>query len=182
MTELLPDSVEIVVGDGRWRVEGTIGHDGNGAPVVTGLLVRPNGKAIPDGGISADVLRQISVPKLLEYVRNPPTEVEDAVQWMGQLRDLARSAIADHRPRTPYPDEVYALVAVVYLLDKGGEEGDLADRMSAVLTGLLGVEVGRDLVRNWVRAARKRGFLTPAVHGRASAAPGLRLRELVGSL
>lgn len=151
-----------------WAASAELATDEAGRTVIARLTLQPEGD-LPEHGITSETLRLVSVPALLPR--------DDAPVVPGDVLMRARLDAAEHRPRTPYSDDLYAVVAAHYLSECAGGEGrgDLADRLAGRLSEALGVEVCRESARNWVRAARKRDFLAPATHGRATAVTGRRL-------
>lgn len=170
-------TAEIVVPDGDWTLTYSVRRDDEGALVVDQLSVTPAGD-LPLGGVTSTVLRGISIPRLLGVAadlteaQGPVVAVVDAYR---RALLSATEAVQNHRPRTPFPDDLYVIVAIAYVNDEGA--AGATKRIAAALSGAFDRPISPEMVTDWIRAARRRGFLEQTRRGRRAAAPGPRLTE-----
>jgi hypothetical protein len=143
----------------------------DGRPYVFAVRVLPHGivemastSELPPGGVTARVLRGIKLGEVLDSFRL----AERLFPLEGKDRPY-RAAPVVKRGRTPYDDEHYRRVAWLYLRAIQEEPRRPVRRMAKRLN------YSDDRVRQWVRQARMKGFLTEASPGRPGAFPGPRL-------
>lgn len=162
----------ITVADGRWEARAHFRLD-DGQLVCRRLEV---GAEVP--GVTSGFLRQIPMGTIMTAVRNELTRLSDRwatagdVATAGNLRPEQRK-----RGRRGYSDAHYETIARDYLaLQREHNSRGLLDKLADHLSQKQGKELSRETVRDWVKGARKRGFLSPASPGRPGALPGSRLR------
>jgi hypothetical protein len=161
------ERLELPVAPG-WVATYRYGHDGSGRRVIRELRVAPEGARVPEGGVTARLLRQVStVPPL-------PPAPGPAQPRRGRRRRPAERAPA--RPgRRGRPDAFYALLALRYtVLLWGGSRRPIAD-----LARSLGNGWGPTYVRDIIRTARQRGMLSPGHPGRPGGAITPEARDLL---
>jgi hypothetical protein len=122
--------------------------------------------------------------RALRDIRERPELAESAASVGLQLltadekkavRRAARKATPRQRRRgrPAHPDDHYREVAVAYLdLQREGFGKGILLELANREGRRLGRPVARETARDWVRGARKRGFLTSGHPGRAGAEPG----------
>lgn len=142
---------------------------------------------IPSGGINASVLRSIRTGELVAKVRAHILREPEWIEWREGLgiavspedAETARRA-ADAVKATPlrrgsrgYPDDHYRGVALEYLRlqAEGRSKGLLIDMAETYGRP-------RETIRDWVRGARERGFLSGGVRGKVGAEPGPNLYKV----
>ncbi len=139
-------------------------------------------------GITSSLLRRIPLGRIVAAAQQTLAErswVTEGVQFLpggvlaadalpaatrSLLEHAADQAAPRRRGRPPLADEFLAQVARAYLKEAPAGTG---------LIRRLAERFGRPeaTVRDWVAAARERGYLSPARPGRRGAAPGPRLRR-----
>jgi hypothetical protein len=144
--------------------------DQDGGLVARSLHIEAKGRRTPPGGITANLLRELSPSS----VAAAAADVSGIDSFSAVLMKHARRAVSEDLPspaphrkgRPPLSDEYLATVAVAYLeeLPKGrGVLGRLADRFDREPATM----------RDQVRIARDRHFLTDAPsQGRKGGGPG----------
>jgi hypothetical protein len=166
-----------------WRARWVLVEQ-DGSLIVRSLHLEPDGRTTPPGGVTSNLLRELSPSAAItaggaRLAGEPDrTKFEDLrLIWAA---DEARghgpmqTARTSGRPRLS--DEHLAAVAVSYLEELQRGQGVLRR---------IGERFNREpeTMRDQVRIARKRGFLTLALGtGRKGAAPGPRLIELLSEL
>lgn len=164
---------------GPWMIEGTVVLIDN-VPGFGRLTISPMGE-LPKSGITTATLRGIRLGALLDQIVGGVDNVA-ALDRLGllpvmrpgrseKLQARADEAIGKRQTgRPPLPDDHYREVAERFLAEirLGGNRG---------ARGRLAEHYGRppETVRDWIRGARARGYLSPAVQGRGGAIPGQRL-------
>jgi hypothetical protein len=117
----------------------------------------------PPAGVTSDVLRDVKVGKLLESLRRElagvsVTELTDVERkWAA----AAAEAVELKRGRDGYPDEHFRRIALSYLKLRN-------DGLTNGIAAALAEQEDRPAatVRDWIREAERRGFLTAASKGR----------------
>lgn len=191
MTEHLP---------GGW-VARWVYAEQDGLQVVRSLTIEAEGRATPPGGITADTLRKGVSPRRAADTAQAAVSAAGAVdpesaEITPEVVRLvfARGTARRQGPRTePRPtrgrprldNDFLAAVALAYLDEQEAGRGILA-RVGARIGPLRGIKprhVVPQTVKDWVAAARRRGFLTPAdKQGRRGAQPGPALNEYLEQL
>jgi hypothetical protein len=163
-----------------WRARWVL-VDQDGQLVVRSIHLEPDGQTTPVGGVTTNLLRELSPSAAIAAAAARLAGHLDRTSWE-DLRLIW--AVQDGRERAPLQtgrmsgrprlsDEHLAAVALAYLDEQQHGRGMLKR---------LGEHFNREpeTMRDQVRIARKRGFLTPALGpGRKGAAPGPRLIELM---
>ena len=141
----------------------------DGTTVATFPANRPPG-AVPDGGVTARLLRRVPVGALLDRARQELTDIHaDAADFADQHPDTsAARAISDaalsfaSRPgRRGRPDVQFAQLADAYVRALG------TGRPSPVQMVAQALYISPDTARNALHEARRRGLLTRPPPGRA---------------
>lgn len=168
-----------------------------GSMAVRSLTIEPEGRVTPTGGLVANTLRQaeVSPAKVTAHVnakateadrtaeRNPDDLSHDALRLVVH-RGLARWRSPEPEPPAPgrgrpaLPDDFLAAVAIAYIEECAAGRGVLKRVGVRVgpLRGMRPRQVLLQTVKDWVRLARDRGFLTPATkQGSRGGQPGPRL-------
>jgi hypothetical protein len=196
------DEFDFIVPPARGVSRGAYAPDGeirgiakfeDGALVIRELtLTRGSGlngltlRAVPLGEIRAQILEDFREhPKLLEAAAGefvPAT----AARRLGKRARMAEAskveiALQELRARSPLRgrpnDDFYRSVAVAYLVVSYEHPRDpVAALTSELRKSRRHRQLSQNTVTGWVRKARELGWLTPAVHGRAGAESGDRLR------
>jgi hypothetical protein len=165
------DAMAVVEQDYRhWLVRWVLAEQ-NGAPVVRRLDVEARGRQTPPGGITADLLRELSPTSVTASAALEPQDGDD---FLALLSRWARQEVAAQdqpegarpRGRPPLSDAHLAAVSIAYLQELPRGRGLLErleqrfDRRPATM-------------RDQVHIARKRGFLTDNTsQGKKGGAPG----------
>jgi hypothetical protein len=174
--------------DGRFvGISGELVVTPGGTAVIRSLAVKPHNARERDFEITATLLRQIHIAEIRRravraiFERRDDFEAAKGFGWPMpdefetaalELAVEAAELPAKRPGRTGYPDDHYRRIALAYLslLEQGEGRG--------VLKALAAAEgKPRETVRDWVRIARKRGFLTEGRQGRAGAQAGPNLYE-----
>lgn len=171
-----------------WDVLGYVLRRGNGLVlervqvVPHGWFDEPEDEGDPDAptattSVSPSLLKAIPLTRLMAQVhgdllRRASQTVADE-QWARHVREVAASAQLAPSSRTGRPSLSHDLlreVALAYLKEAEVGRG---------LTLRLAVKFDRPqaTIRDWIRAARREGFLSEAKPGRLDAAPGWRLLD-----
>lgn len=165
-----------------WTVRWVLAEQAGGL-VARSVHVEPESRATPAGGVTANLLRELSPSNAAvaasQHTPTPGSFEELQSRWA--RRDLAESGLEPEPRRGPgrprVSDFELAEVAVAYLdeLKRGrGVLGRLAERL-----GLATADTARDRVR----MARDRGFLGPAPKsGRRGGVAGPRLLDYMDEL
>jgi hypothetical protein len=165
-----------------WTVHWVLAQQ-EGALVARSVHVEPESRATPAGGVTANLLRELSpstaAAAASQHIPAPGSFEELQLRWA--RRDLAESGLEPEprrgpgRPRVSNAD--LAEVAVAYLdeLKRGrGVLSRLAARLQLATA---------DTARDRVRMARARGFLGPAPKsGRRGGVAGPRLLDYMDEL
>jgi hypothetical protein len=147
---------------------------------VRSLAIEPTTRATPPAGITSSFLRALSPSRIAGEAAHTALEGfpgQDA--WWGPLRvKWAQQEVADHQveaqsaPKPGRPklsDDLLRQVAIAYLAEMRSGRGvlrRLGERFERPET----------TIRDWVRIARREGWLGPATKsGRRGADPGPRL-------
>ncbi len=151
----------------------------------------PENDSEPGQLITSDLLRRIPLGKIVARAQATLAQDDWRTEGVTQLgldgrRDIAvedllpeelnaletatNSAAGRRRGRPTLPDTLLREVAQAYLQEAPHGPG---------LTGLLAAQFARPepTVRDWIGAARRRGFLSPGQRGRRGAGPGPRLLD-----
>jgi hypothetical protein len=169
--------------DDDWRARWVLVEQG-GSLVVRSLHLEPDGRATPPGGVTSNLLRELSPSAAItaggaRLAGEPDrTKFEDLrLIWaVDEAREHGPIQTARTSGRPRLSDEHVAAVALAYLDELRNGQGVLRR---------LGERFNREpeTMRDQVRIARKRGFLTLALGaGRKGAAPGPRLIQLLSEL
>jgi hypothetical protein len=151
--------------DDHWRASCRLALQG-GKIVIAEVRVRPRGDELPEGGITARLLRQVRVgdvladPELALFLKDQPARFN----FSDEL--LPRGAV--HRPgRGGRDDLFFARVSAKYLDLMGrGSHRPVWDLMDALVRN--GGRFTEATVRGFLNEARERGLLTtPARKGQA---------------
>lgn len=172
-------AVEQAAEDG-WRVRWVLVEQ-NGPLVVRSVHLEPHGRTTPPGGVATNLLRELSPSAAIAAAAARLAEEPDRRSWEDLRLIWAAREAREHGPtqavhapgRPRLSDEHLAGVAFAYLEEQQHGRG---------LLRRLGERFSREpeTMRDQVRIARERGFLTPALGaGRKGAEPGPRLIELM---
>jgi hypothetical protein len=143
--------------------------DQDGVLVPRALLLEPSSPVTPPGGITTNLLRELSpaaaVADAAAHRVDPREEV--LLKWTANERRQHGPAALPKpaRGRPPIPPEQLAAVAEAYL-DEVGRGPGVTRRVAQRL------DMVEDTVRDRIRMARDREFLTPTKRGRRGGAPG----------
>ncbi|MDL4815117.1 hypothetical protein [Actinomadura opuntiae] len=147
---------------GEWRVALRWPRSGRGGP--TELTIRPRPGADPfrtAEGITSSVLRSIPVGRLTQKMRRTSQHGrDDLVPGTGERADVVADrirAIAEQDPtpgRKGRPDEFFALVAALYIWNVDHRFSNPVQQIAESCGSTWRAAA------NWVRLARRRGFLT----------------------
>jgi hypothetical protein len=164
-----------------WQVRWVLAQQQDGALVVRSVHLRPKGRQTPPGGVTVRMLRNLSPSAAIARLSDVSDEFEHPREFSHLLIKWARHDIAElqlslpkkqgpGRPRLP--DDLLVAVALAYLEELPHGPG-LLRRVAEH------PEIDRpvETVRDWVRVARDRHFLTPTKVGQKGAAPGAALIE-----
>lgn len=172
--------------DEAWNVVGEIVR-GPQSLALGALRVVPHGSLDEDmtdlptvqargsATITPALLKRIPLGRLLAQVHaelaSAAIAADRSEQWSQHVRTV--QAKGDGEPRRGRPslaDSLIRSVAVAYIEDAAAGPG---------LTKRLAERFGCQpaTMRDWIRVARKRGWLTTGEHGRRNAAPGPRMEE-----
>lgn len=188
-----PSTVGRVIGmtaDTSWAFVAEVRTAG-GELVVAELSIRPPqgfDAPVPGSGVTADLLRTISVAEVLravreelpatlaisrEYAATTGTKL-DAKTVRRIKKAVAAVAPADlRRGRTPYPDDFYREVALRYLeLQAQGQRRQIRKTLAEEWAPKLDREIPTDTVKSWLREAAKRQMLVFTGGGVSGAEPG----------
>jgi hypothetical protein len=163
-----------------WRARWVL-VDQDGQLVVRSIHIEPDGQATPPGGVTTNLLRELSPSAAIAASaarlagKLDRTKFEDLrLMWAEQdAREHGPMQTGRTSGRPRLGDEHLAAVALAYLDELQGGRGVLRR---------LGERFDREpeTMRDQVRIARQRGFLTPALgSGRKGAAPGPQLIKLM---
>jgi hypothetical protein len=178
---------------GGWRVRWVLAKR-DGAYVVRSVRVEPESPSTPAGGITTNLLRELSPASAVklaqegwEKARRPLEPFEEVGFGVAFLEEFVRrmGPALDEKPTRGRPrtsDHRLAEVALAYL-DELPRGTGLTQRIADRFTAQDGHRVDPSTVRDWVRRARDEGFLTRAdgQMGRRGATPGPRFAELIDS-
>lgn len=170
--------------DGAWKARWVVAKQ-DGRLVVRSLTIEPTGPATPLGGVTANLLRGLSPADLTKAVAgqvgrpepgvHEPEDIGSFAVRTSEVEAARVDPVVDDAPkvgRPPLSDEHLAQVAEAYIVELLRGRGILRR---------MGERFDRtpEAMRDQVKAARKRGFLTESVKsGRAGAEPGPRLLEM----
>lgn len=167
------DALRVAIQADRDWVARWVLAEQDGVMVCRSLLLEPRSAQTPAGGITTNLLRELS-PLSVATNSAPSTGAAASVieSWdADRRRAYGPSVEAPRAPRgrPPVDDAELAAVALAYLAEVGRGPGVTR----RVATQLAMVE---DTVRDRIRMARARDFLTPTKRGRrgGSAGPALR--------
>ncbi|MEU3168968.1 hypothetical protein [Streptosporangium sp. NPDC006930] len=162
----------------NWRAVWTFARQGDQV-VVRSVTIEPVDPSTPDGGITSAVLRELS----------PSRAIQEAVEG---LREQAKPGTFGELLLKRRTEEVEPYERTAPSGPKGGRPRLSDDHLRAVTTAYLEEQkdgrgllkrlgarfnVSEQTARDWVHAARKREFLTPARQGvRGSASYGPRFK------
>lgn len=170
------DYGEFVGPHGQWRAKGDETWDVSAAP---------DGGHPPFSGITGALLRTVPIGRIIAWAHEAmaddewreeglvtvgidgPTSVPAAELPSGVKAALERTAAVptQRRGRPPIPGDLLEEVAIAYL-DEAKRGRGLTRRLA------LRFDRPEETVRDWIRACRVRGYLSPAVAGRRGAQPG----------
>lgn len=167
-------------GSHDWRARWVL-VDQDGQLVVRSIHLEPDGQTTPPGGVTTNLLRELSPSAAIAAGAARLAGELDRTSWEDLRLIWVAHDVHEHAPmqaghisgRPRLSDEHLAAVAVAYIEELGHGRGVLRR---------LGKRFDREpeTMRDHVRIARERGFLTPALGaGRKGAAPGHRLIELM---
>jgi hypothetical protein len=132
-------------------------------------------EVLPEASITAGTLKAIPLGRLLAQVHadlyRRASDAPKNEQWARHVVEVFNASPTETSVRTGRPalsDDLLREVAIAYLTEaeKGpGLTSRVADRFNRP----------SETIRDWIRASRKRGYLTKADPGRRGAAPGPRL-------
>jgi hypothetical protein len=170
-------AVEQAAGD--WRIRWVFVEQ-YGSLVVRSLHLEPDERPTPPGGVTTNLLRELSPSAAIAAAASRLAGELDRTSWTDlqliwaahDAREHAPTQTARTRGRPRLSDEHLAAVAAAYLVEMQHGPGVLRR---------LGERFDREpeTMRDQVRIARKRGFLTTALGpGRKGAAAGPRLVEM----
>jgi hypothetical protein len=164
----------------QWRARWVLVEQ-QGSLVVRSVHLEPDEQGTPPGGVTTNLLRELSPSAAIAAGAARLAGELDRTNFADLLLGWAVQDAREHGPtqgrrtsgRPRLSDEHLAAVSLAYIEELQHGRG---------LLGRLGERFGREpeTMRDQVRIARKRGFLTPALKaGRKGAAPGPRLVELM---
>jgi hypothetical protein len=163
-----------------WRARWVLVEQ-DGSLVVRSLHLEPDERTTPPGGVTTNLLRELSPTAAIAAGAARLAGQLDRTKFADLLliwrasdgREYAPQQTAARSGRPRLSDEHIAAVALTYLDELPNGPGvlrRLGERFNR----------GPETMRDQVRIARRRGFLTPAVKaGRKGAAPGPRLVEFM---
>ncbi|MCU1592173.1 MAG: hypothetical protein JWP11_3429 [Frankiales bacterium] len=150
-----------------------------------GLTDRAESVPVAPGGVTPKLLRDVPLGRLMDQVHVALlAETRRLASGDGEHQQHARERWSRHAPalspegeplrrpgRPPLADDLLFRLSVAYIEDTQGRG----------VTGRLAEQFDRPeaTIRDWIRAARARGYLAAAEQGRRSAAPGPRLLDEV---
>lgn len=187
--------------DGLWVARWVLAEQGSGL-VVRSVTLEPIGRATPSGGVTANLLRELSPARAALEVAVGEGSADASAYWVQDLDDgtitreparvylrWAQEDVKAHGParterrrpgRPALADGIVAAVAEAYLHELRGGRGVLSrvrDQMAAGM-GRKPESLPVETVRDWIRIARSRDFLTGAPkQGKRGAGAGPRLIE-----
>jgi hypothetical protein len=152
-----------------WKLRWVLA-DQDGGLVARALHIEAKGRRTPPGGITANLLRELSPSSMAVAASNVSTETNDfsslMIRWARRHVSEDLPTPAPHRKgRPPLSDEYLATVAAAYIEELPKGRGVL---------GRLGDRFGREpaTMRDQVRIARDRHFLTDTRQGHKGGRPG----------
>lgn len=171
--------VEVDPSDDGWTVRWVIAAQ-DGRLVVRSMSVEPITRATPPGGITANLLRELSPAQATSIAASADLTtnsfeavmLRSARKWVTEHGPVSQSSPRAGRPRLT--DDVLASISLAYLEELGAGRGVL---------GRLAAEFDRPVhtIRDWIRIARTREWLGPAPkQGARGGTPGPRLVEYLG--
>jgi hypothetical protein len=190
---------------GRWRdaewVRATaIGAD-RVSPRIELLLALRDGRIsvralrieaaeLDDAGIGSEYLRGLPIERLIGSFRSqaaleritadPDVDPDQLKAFRRKLRRMAKSATPSRQGRA-FPREHYQRIAFEYLdLQSDGMGRGIVQELARRESQRVDHFVSPETVRDWVRGARTRGFLTPGRPGKAGGEAGPNLYEGLG--
>lgn len=175
-TERLPDGWEA-----RW-----VFAEQDGTLVVRSVTIEPTERATPAGGVTAALLRTLSVERAkttANTARGAALTATNATPEMLRLIAASNRANLDGPPRrgrkttTGRPrlsEDFLAEVALTYLAELPAGRGVLGrvGRQVGPSRGLRERDINTQTTKDWVRIARSRGFLTEGSQGQRGAQEG----------
>jgi hypothetical protein len=158
-------AVEIVGGD--WRARWVLTQQA-GVAVVRSVTLEPNAATTPAGGVTTNLLRELSPQRALAAVVEG---IPQAIDVYSRPEQKSEARPRGGRPRVS--DEELARVASNYLAELQSGQSGITTRMR------LALGYPKDsTVRDRIRMARDRGFLTATKRGRRGGGPGPALLEM----
>lgn len=177
--EVRTDATTAVVQEtDEWRARWVIAEQ-DGRPVARSLTIEPTVQRTPPGGVTSNLLRELSSSQAIAAVNERlqrPLEADWPVglniKWARRDIEEMIEAPSDPTPKPGRPrlsDELLRDVAIAYLEEQARGRGvlrRLAERFNRP----------EPTLRDWVRLARVRQWLGPAPkQGRGGGGPGPRL-------
>jgi len=167
--------------DDQWRVRWVVAKR-DGAYLVRALHLEPETRSTPAGGITTNLLRELSPSSAAEAAstarmgpRDPALRMAGLEMFIQRMGPAAEEKSRRGRPRTS--DRRLAEVSLLYLKELQKGRG-ITQRMAYRFTRIDGHHVAPSTVRDWIRRARVEGFLSEGQMGRAGATAGPRLLHL----
>lgn len=163
-------AVEVI--GGEWTARWVLARQ-DGAYTVRSLTLEPNSPTTPPGGITTNLLRELSPQRALStFLRDIPEAFLDYVSPQTTFRSeppgTGTPRTAGGRPRVS--DEELAAVAQAYLRELQSGDSGITTRIRKSLG------YAKDsLVRDRVRMCRERGWLSPTHQGRRGGEAGPKL-------
>lgn len=185
----MPRQIKRLLADG-WTATYTLGRDGNGATVISGLRVeRTDGSPVPDGGLSSETLRQI--PMRLRVVMRT---YADLANTFATYADLAREGsyrdLGEHVQIETYKepsrgrkhdDRFLLVVAQAWETARNSDTADIYDAMVGELRRQ-GLDYRPGGARELVNKARGAGLLEPTSQGRVGGGLTSKAKRLLREL
>lgn len=158
-------AVEIL--GGGWRARWVLTQQA-GVSVVRSVTLEPDSAITPPGGVTTNLLRELSPQRALAAVVEG---IPQAIDMYSRPGETSESKPQGGRPRVS--DDELARVASTYLAELQSGQSGITTRMR------LALGYPKDsTVRDRIRMARERGFLTATKRGRRGGGPGPSLLEM----
>lgn len=168
----------------EWVARWTVAEQG-GALVVRSLHLEPLTLGTPAGGITSDLLRDLSPATALAAAYAGPTESAPSHRIIADFHARERRERGPHDEparrsragRPPVPEDELIEVALAYLAELKRGRGVTARLVNRF-------DMSEGAIRDRIRMCRdpQRGLLTPTKQGQRGGGPGPRLLELMPEL
>ncbi|MFF0127304.1 hypothetical protein ACFYTG_16480 [Streptomyces mirabilis] len=155
----------------------------DGSVGVSQVVIGAMRQDYPERMVTSSVLREIplgtvvadATKALLEAKKRQPQQAVLQDVQTDEFKQLLRDSVRPQPGKTrQLSDQLLKTVALLYLEEYGAGRG-MQKRIAERLGELLGESVADTQVRDWISAARRRGWLTTGQAGRRAAGPGWKL-------